>query len=137
MATTQQLERLREFIEPARIAVVATIGSDGMPHLTPNWYAYDGKTIVISTTRPRVKYRNLQRDPRMAVSIYSEPMAAEYVTVSGPTEIIEGDRIWKPTREIVQRYLPPDKADAMLDSMRSQERVILALTPEKVFFRYP
>ena len=84
MATEAQLERLREFIAPPRIAMVATIGKDGMPQLTPNWYAYTGEEIIVSITKQRVKYRNVLRDPRAAISICSEPLAEEYVTVSGP-----------------------------------------------------
>ena len=84
MATEEQLERLREFIAPPRIAVVATIGDDGMPQLTPNWYAYTGGEIIVSITTQRVKYRNVVRDHRAAICICSEPLAEEYVTVSGP-----------------------------------------------------
>ena len=63
MATDAQIERLREFISPPRIAMVATIGKDGLPQLTPNWYAYTDGEIIISITKQRVKYRNVIRDP--------------------------------------------------------------------------
>ena len=116
--------------------MVATIGKNGMPQLTPNWYAYTGGEIIISITKQRVKYRNVVRDPRVAVSICSEPLAEEYVTVSGSARIIDGDEIWGPTRQILGRYLEPDKAVQMLDQLRQQDRVLLALTPERVFFRY-
>ena len=136
MATEAQLERLREFIAPPRIAMVATIGRDGMPQLTPNWYAYTGGEIVVSITKQRVKYRNVMRDPRAAISICSEPLAEEYVTVSGPARIIDGDEIWGPTREIVERYNEPAETDAFMEMLRKQDRVLLAVTPERVFFRY-
>ena len=136
MATEAQLERLREFIAPPRIAMVATIGRDGMPQLTPNWYAYTGGEIVVSITKQRVKYRNVMRDPRAAISICSEPLAEEYVTVSGPARIIDGDEIWGPTREIVERYNDPAETDAFMEMLRKQDRVLLAVTPERVFFRY-
>ena len=136
MATDEQLKRLREFISPPRIAMVATIGKDGMPQLTPNWYAYTDGEIIISITKQRVKYRNVIRDPRVAVSICSEPMAEEYVTVSGPARIIDGEEIWGPTRQIIGRYLEPEKADQMVDQLRQQDRVLLAVTPRRVFFRY-
>ncbi len=136
MATEAQLERLREFIAPPRIAMVATIGKDGMPQLTPNWYAYMGEEIIVSITKQRVKYRNVMRDPRAAVSICSEPLAEEYVTVRGPARIIDGDEIWGPTREIIERYTEPEKADEFLSELRKQDRVLLAVKPERVFFRY-
>ena len=65
------LARLEKFLEPSRIAVVATIHRSGMPHLTPNWFVYEGDRIAISTTKERIKYRNLSHDPRMSVCIYS------------------------------------------------------------------
>ena len=136
MATEAQLERLRKFIAPPRIAMVATIGKDGMPQLTPNWYAFNGEEIIISITKQRVKYRNVMRDPRAAVSICSEPLAEEYVTVSGPARIIDGDEIWGPTREIIERYTQAEEADEFMDMLRKQDRVLLAVTPERVFFRY-
>ena len=136
MATEAQLERLREFIAPPRIAVVATVGNDGMPQLTPNWYAYTGGEILVSITTQRVKYRNVMRDHRAAICICSEPQAEEYVTVSGPARIIHGESIWGPTREIIERYTAPEETDAFMDMLRKQDRVLLAVTPEKVFFRY-
>ncbi len=137
MATVAQLERLREFIAPPRIAMVATIGKDGMPQLTPNWYAYTGKEIIVSITTQRVKYRNVMRDHRAAICICSEPLAEEYVTVSGQARIIHGEKIWGPTREIIERYTESAETEAFMDMLRKQDRVLLAVTPEKVFFRYP
>ena len=136
MATAGQLERLREFIAPPRIAMVATIGKDGMPQLTPNWYAFNGEEIIVSITKQRVKYRNVIRDPRAAISICSEPLAEEYVTVSGPARIIDGDEIWGPTREIIGRYTEADETEEFMDMLRKQDRVLLAVMPERVFFRY-
>ena len=83
-----------------------------------------------------MKYRNVMRDPRAAISICSEPLAEEYVTVSGPARIIDGDEIWGPTQGIIERYTEAEETDAFMDMLRKQDRVLLAVTPEKVFFRY-
>jgi PPOX class probable F420-dependent enzyme len=133
--TDDQSKRLAEFLEPSRIVMVATIGSDGVPQVTPNWFYYDGDRLAISTTKDRVKYRNLSRDPRMTVCIAEEPMARDYVTISGPVSISDDDSIWPPTRSIIGRYLPADRVDQMIEKMKSEGRVILWLTPEKVVFR--
>ena len=77
-----------------------------MPHLTPNWYAYANETLMISTTKERVKYRNLTRDNRMSVCIYSEPRAQDYVTLWGRVSIRDDASIWPDTRAIVERYVP-------------------------------
>ncbi|MDP6300045.1 MAG: PPOX class F420-dependent oxidoreductase [SAR202 cluster bacterium] len=128
--------KLAEFLEPSRIVVVATIGRNGMPQLTPNWYWFDGETISISTTKNRVKYRNLSRDHRMSVCIYSEPRAADYAMVTGTVTISDDESIWPTTRKIIERYADPDRIERQLTEMRTQGRVILSLTPATVAFRW-
>ena len=133
--TDDQRARLADFLEPSRIVMVATIGRDGMPHMTPNWFFYDGDRIAMSTTRDRVKYRNLSRDPRMTVCIAVEPMASDYVSISGSVSISEDDSIWPVTRSIIGRYMASDNVDGMIERMKTEGRVILWLTPENVIFR--
>ena len=133
--TDDQRARLVQFLEPSRIVMVATIGRDGMPQMTPNWYFFNGDRVAISTTKDRVKYRNLSRDPRMTVCIASEPMAGDYVSISGSVFISDDDSIWPTTRSIIGRYTPLENADGMIERMKDEGRVILWLTPEKVTFR--
>ena len=133
--TKDDLSRLDNFLAPTKIAVVATIGRNGMPQLTPNWYVYHDGRIAISTTKQRVKYRNLLRDSRLAVCIMTEPLAQEYVTVRGPAEIIDDDSIWPVTEAIVRRYVRPERVHARMEQLRTEDRIIISLRPERVHFR--
>jgi PPOX class probable F420-dependent enzyme len=118
-----------------RIAVVATIGRNGMPQLTPNWFTYANGKLAISTTKERVKYRNLMRTPRLAVCVYSEPLAGNYVAIRGHAEIVDGGAIWPITRAIVVRYVAPEQVEGRMQELRTQNRVIISMTPERVVFR--
>ena len=133
--TADDLARLEKLLAPPRIAVAATIYRSGVPHLTPNWFVYEGGRIAISTTKERVKYRNLSRDPRMSACVYSELSAADYVTVSGPVSISDDESIWPVTRRIIERYVPAGHVEERLAQLRTQNRVILSLAPESVAFR--
>ena len=133
--TPTEEHRLDAFLAPSRIVVVATIGRHGMPQLTPNWYHYANSTLMISTTKERVKYRNLVRDPRMTVCIYAVPQAQDYVTLWGHASIRDDDSIWPDTRVIVERYVPPQDVEARLQQLRTQNRVIVDFTPDRVLFR--
>ena len=135
MIGPEERSRLAEFLAPPRIAVVATIGRGGMPQLTPNWYVYSDGRLLVSTTKQRVKYRNLARDGRIAVCVCSEPMAEEYVTVRGRVEIRDDDSIWEDTRAIVERYVEPDRVEARMDMLRREDRVIVSVEPDGVVFR--
>jgi len=68
-AATIDIEAMNAFMAEPRNATVAGIRSDGRPHLTPNWFWFDGDRFYISTTRDRVKYRIFSRDARVQLII--------------------------------------------------------------------
>ena len=133
--TAQEMDRLDEFLKPSLIAVVATIARDGTPQLTPNWYVFSDGRMAISTTKERVKHRNLARDNRLAVCVYSEPSALEYATLRGRAEISDDESIWPVTQAIVERYVSPDGVEARMRVLRTQNRVTISMEPERVVFR--
>ena len=129
------LARLQEFLEPSHIAMLATIGASGMPQLTPNWYVFVDGRLAMSTRKETFKYRNLSRDQRLAVCIYSEPNAQDYVVLTGSVEVTDDDSIWPTTRAIVERYVDAGQVEERMGLLRTQNRVIISLTPERVTFR--
>ena len=133
--TPEDARRLSEFLRPSHIAVVATIGPSGTPQLTPNWYCCADDKVMISTTKERVKYRNLTRDGRMTLCIYSEPQAQDYVTLWGQVSIRDDDSIWSDTRAIVVRYVAPENVEPRMQQLRTQNRVIIDFAPDRVIFR--
>jgi predicted pyridoxine 5'-phosphate oxidase superfamily flavin-nucleotide-binding protein len=50
-------------------AQFATLMPDGSPHVSPVWFEYDGKHILINSAKGRVKDRNVRRDPRVGIDI--------------------------------------------------------------------
>ena len=133
--TVEERRRLEDFLAPSRIAVVATVGKTGMPQLTPTWYDFSDGRMKISTTKDCLKYLNLVRDDRLAVCVYSDTLAEDYVTIRGHAEVIEGDAIWPDSLAIVKRYVEPDKVEAWMSSLRKQPRIIVSLEPERIRFR--
>ena len=59
MASTSKIEA---FLAEPRNIVVAGIRRDGSPHLSPNWFYWDGQRFYVSTTRHRAKYAIFRRD---------------------------------------------------------------------------
>jgi PPOX class probable F420-dependent enzyme len=56
--------KIEAFLAERLNAVVAGIRRDGRPHLSPNWFYWDGQRFYVSSTRSRVKYAIFRRDPR-------------------------------------------------------------------------
>jgi hypothetical protein len=71
----------------------------------------------------------------MSVCIYAAPLAENYVTLWGRVSIRDDDSIWPHTRAIVERYVPAPGVEARMQQLRTQNRVILDFTPERVLFR--
>ncbi len=125
---------IAEFLAPSRIAVMATINRNGTPQLTPNWYHYDGTLLTFITTKERVKYLNLQRDPRISLCIYAAPLAADYVVIRGRATVSDQD-IWDQARAILQRYEEPAKVEQHLEQWKTQPRVLVTVTPDRISTR--
>ena len=130
-----EMARLEEFLGPSRIAVVATIGRGGAPHVTPNWYRFADGRLTITTRKETIKSRNLSRDSRITVCITSEPLAENYATIWGRAEISDGESIWPDTRMIEERYVPSELVDGNLRRMRTEGRILISLVPDRVVFR--
>ncbi len=85
MASTDKIE---VFLAERRNAVVAGIRRDGRPHLSPNWFCWDGQRFYVSTTRSRGKYAIFRRDPRAQLLI-DDPTGFRAVLVPATVEIRE------------------------------------------------
>jgi PPOX class probable F420-dependent enzyme len=58
-----------KLIEEKNFAHLATLLHDGAPHVAPVWVDHDGDIILINTAVGRVKHKNINKDPRVALSI--------------------------------------------------------------------
>lgn len=78
---------LAELLDQKVFAHVATVGPDGWPHSTVMWIARQGDRILLNTAVGRAKWRNLQRDPRVSISL--SPPDRPYVNYSIKGRVIE------------------------------------------------
>jgi PPOX class probable F420-dependent enzyme len=68
MATALSTE-IRHLLDGRNFAHIATTMKDGSPHSAPVWVGREGDRIIVCTDEGSVKARNLERDPRVAISI--------------------------------------------------------------------
>jgi len=73
------------FLAEPRNVVVAGIRKDGRPHVSPNWFFWDGERFYISTTRPRVKYKIFSRDPRVELLV-DDATGHRYAELTGTVD---------------------------------------------------
>jgi PPOX class probable F420-dependent enzyme len=116
---------VRQVLDGAAIAHLATILPDGSPHTTPVYVGTHGDRIVFFTGPGMRKARNLRRDPRMALSVAPADNPFTPVVVRGRVvEWIEGDPAWEIIDRLVTKYTDQPYP-------RGQERVVALIEPER------
>jgi PPOX class probable F420-dependent enzyme len=101
----------RDLLESDALVHLVTINPDGSPQATCVWAGMDGDEIVTAHMDIRRKVRNVQRDPRVALTVASPTRndwdLQEYLIVEGTARVQEGG-----ARDILQRfahvYMGPD-----------------------------
>jgi PPOX class probable F420-dependent enzyme len=88
------LDSVRELIESGPLAHLVTINPDGSPQVTIVWIGIEDEEIVSAHLFRHRKVRNIERDPRVALSLEA-PGANEvgmrnYAVVYGQARITEG-----------------------------------------------
>jgi PPOX class probable F420-dependent enzyme len=80
----------REFIRANHNAVMATFRKDGRPAMSPVTAAVDDAgRVVVSTRQTAMKVTHLRRDPRVALTAFTERFYGDWVQVEGSAEIVE------------------------------------------------
>ena len=70
-------------------AVLATSRADGRPQLSPVLCVADDEgRVLISTRESAVKTRNLRRDPRASLCVFTDSFFGEWVQAEGDAEVI-------------------------------------------------
>jgi PPOX class probable F420-dependent enzyme len=126
-------ESARELLESDALAHMVTLNRDGSPQVTIVWVGLDGDEIVSAHLNRHQKVRNVERDPRVSISLEgteANPTGLHhYLVVHGRARITEGG-----APELLQRlaetYIGPGvKFPAMPDPPPGY---IIRLTPERI-----
>jgi PPOX class probable F420-dependent enzyme len=84
----------RQLIESGALAHMVTLNSDGSPQITCVWVGLDGDDIVSGHLGKWQKVKNVERDPRVSISLEGEKVnevgLREYLVVHGRGRIEEG-----------------------------------------------
>ena len=132
-------EQIEAFLAPPRHAVVAALRRDGSPQLSPVWYLCEQDRLYFSILVDTAKYRQLRRDPRIALCIDGGHPDARAVMIYGTAELVEDESPWREDLEwrITRRYHETEEK-----ARRYQEEIdgqgpgaLVVVTPERIVGR--
>ena len=127
-------ENAAELARGANIGTVATRLPSGRIQVHPTWVDTDGEHILVNTEVHRQKYKNVEIDPTVTVTIlnYSNPW--HWSEIRGKVVRTErGQAARDHIDHLARVYLGTEDYPNPIQS----ERVILYIEPERVFDKTP
>jgi len=117
----------RPLLEEPNFGHLGTIRPDDTVQVNPMWFEFDGTHLRFTHTTKRAKFRNLQGNPSMSLSVIDPVNPFRYLEVRGKLVDIVPDPTGEFYVRLGKRYgnagqqAPPDSPD----------RVILVMNVEK------
>ena len=120
-----------KLLQEPQLAELATVMSDGSPQITPVWVDVesDGSAVLINTAEGRVKTRNVERDPRIAVSVVDSNNPWRYVLVRGTIVERRHEGADAHIDRLAKKYLGKDEYPFR---RADEQRVTLVIKPHHV-----
>lgn len=120
-------DKVRTLAEGANFAALTTVLPDGQPQTHIMWVGCDEKHLIINTEVHRRKFKNVEQDPRVTVTIWDADNPYSFVEVRGRVvETVTGDEARGNIDALSQKYMGRDYASDI-----QSERVILRIAPDR------
>jgi PPOX class probable F420-dependent enzyme len=125
--TMQLPQDLVELLRRPSVCFIATTMPDGSPQLTQTWVDTDGEHVLINTVEGFQKVRNIERDPRVAVSVIDPANPFRYHTIRGRVTSSTTDGAAENIERLSQKYTG---GPYPWYGGRNQVRVLLTITAD-------
>jgi PPOX class probable F420-dependent enzyme len=122
-------EKLVALLYQASPAYLATVMPDGSPQLTQVWVDTDGEHVLVNTAQGFRKLRNIDRDPRVAVTVSDPDRPSRYYQVRGHVVDITTEGASEHVEKLSQKYLGRPYP---WYSGRDQVRVLLTIVADRI-----
>ncbi len=113
---------------------LGTVDGDGIPHVVPVWYLYDGEKFWIGTNTRTVKIRNIRANKRVAYCIDKGVRAPEIRACAGrgTAKIMTGSKVAEIAKSILLRYFESMESKGAQELLDDTD-CIIEITPNDSF----
>jgi PPOX class probable F420-dependent enzyme len=101
-------KEITRYLSKRHIAKLSTVNPDVSPQVSPVWFYFDSKEILIATYRESLKVRNVRKNSKVSVLIDSsiDGWKLQGVLIQGRAELIEGAECKRIEKMVYDKYLP-------------------------------
>ena len=112
-------------------AVLTTLMPDGQPQTQLMWVHADDEHLLMNTEVHRQKFKNIERDPRVTVTLLEDGNPFSYVEVRGRVvDTVRGDAARADIDALSEKYMGGPYAAEV-----QSERVTLKIAPDRQVVR--
>lgn len=128
-----ELDRVREFVRGHHRAVLATRTRDGGIQQTPVLATVDAEgRFVVSSRETAYKVKNLRRDPRAQLCVFTDAFFGTWYVVSGRASVLSLPEAMGPLEDYYRSTVGDhDDWDDYRASMERERRVLLRIEGER------
>jgi PPOX class probable F420-dependent enzyme len=121
--------RSEELLQAKNFCLVSTIREDGSVHAAPVWVDVQDGLAVLNTAEGRAWPRNLERDPRVTLTVQNLENPYEYVAIRGRVAERTHEGADEHIDAMAKKYLGRDTYPFR---QPDEQRVIIRVDPEHV-----
>jgi PPOX class probable F420-dependent enzyme len=123
-------DAVRAFLSEPHVAMLATVSPMGRPQATPVWFLLEDDHILVNTSKGRVKLRNLEAHPYLALTIVDPKDMYRYVQIQGRVTRIDRANGARDIERLSKRYT--GKPYSYRSGDGPEDRVSLLIRPLSV-----
>lgn len=123
-------DRVVEFLQKPNPAVLGTVSPSGRPQVTPVWFLYEDGHLLVNTAQGRAKLRNVERNPRVTLTVLDRDDPYTYVQISGRVVRLDREHGAHDIDRLSMRYR--GRPFTFSPTNRPENRVSLIIEPGRV-----
>ncbi len=131
VAATARVSRLLE-TEP--VVWLSTVRPDGLPHLVPIWFSWDGETVLIASKPHARKVANLRLNPRVMLALGEPEEDFDVGLLEGVAEILDAPASEALPAEHLRKYRDEMAAIGLdRDEFLATYSLVIRIRPTRFF----
>ncbi|CAN5629097.1 PPOX class F420-dependent oxidoreductase [soil metagenome] len=120
-------ESFNSVLSSKAVGLVGTLSPSGAPQVSPVWYIWNGTSISFQVGTTYQKFKNVQRDPRITLTVVDPENFGRYIEFRGQATIALGrDDLF--LSALARKYLDADT----LPWETADDTPTIVLIPERI-----
>lgn len=125
--------RVAQRLHDEEIIWLTTVGADGTPQPSPVWFLWDGQTVLIYSRPSAPKLKNIARNPRVALSLNSDPLGIDVVVLTGAAQLDQAAPPCNAIPEYLAKYSAGiERINLTPETFAAAYSVAMRVTPTKL-----